>query len=114
MLVQASGLVKQYPRIRALDQVSLEIKEGEVFGLFGPNGAGKTTCLRVLSGLTQPDQGGARADGAGAGHAEHGPDALPRRTFLERGREHAHRAAVDPPRVGLPRWLDPLHEPQSP
>src|SRR5881392_2889315 len=63
MLVQASGLVKQYPRIRALDQVSLEIKEGEVFGLFGPNGAGKTTCLRVLSGLTQPDQGSATVCG---------------------------------------------------
>src|SRR5207247_11305716 len=63
MLVQASGLVKQYPRVRALDQVSLEIKEGEVFGLFGPNGAGKTTCLRVLSGLTQPDQGAATVCG---------------------------------------------------
>src|SRR5207244_743579 len=63
MLVQASGLVKQYPGIRALDQVSLEIKEGEVFGLFGPNGAGKTTCLRVLSGLTQPDQGSATVCG---------------------------------------------------
>ena len=63
MLVQASGLVKQYPRVRALDQVSLEIKEGEVFGLFGPNGAGKTTCLRVLSGLTQPDAGTATVCG---------------------------------------------------
>ena len=63
MLVQASGLVKQYPRVRALDKVSLEIKEGEVFGLFGPNGAGKTTCLRVLSGLTQPDQGSATVCG---------------------------------------------------
>lgn len=59
MLAQASGLVKQYPRVRALDQVSLEIREGEVFGLFGPNGAGKTTCLRVLSGLTEPDEGNA-------------------------------------------------------
>lgn len=57
MLVQATGLVKQYPRARALDQVSLEIREGEVFGLFGPNGAGKTTCLRVLSGLTRPEAG---------------------------------------------------------
>lgn len=57
MLVQASGLVKQYPRVRALDHVSLSIREGEVFGLFGPNGAGKTTCLRVLSGLTQPEEG---------------------------------------------------------
>lgn len=59
MLVQASGLVKDYPRVRALDNVSLEIREGEVFGLFGPNGAGKTTCLRVLAGLTQPDAGSA-------------------------------------------------------
>lgn len=57
MLVQAGGLAKLYPRARALDQVSLEIREGEVFGLFGPNGAGKTTCLRVLSGLTRPDAG---------------------------------------------------------
>src|SRR2546429_5150782 len=63
MLVQASGLVKQYPRVRALDQVSLEIKEGEVFGLFGPNGAGKTTCLRVLSGLTRPTGGQATVCG---------------------------------------------------
>src|SRR2546426_10813749 len=63
MLVQASGLVKEYPRIRALDQVSLEIREGEVFGLFGPNGAGKTTCLRVLSGLTRPTGGQATVCG---------------------------------------------------
>ena len=63
MLVQAAGLVKQYPRVRALDQVSLEIREGEVFGLFGPNGAGKTTCLRVLSGLTEPDAGTATVCG---------------------------------------------------
>src|SRR5205807_3043003 len=66
----------------------------------------------------QPDRkalhGGAPTDGAGPGHAEHGPDALPRRTFLERGCEHADRAAVDPPRVGLPRWLHPVHEPQPP
>jgi len=59
MLVQASGLTKTYPKARALDHVSLEIREGEVFGLFGPNGAGKTTCLRVLSGITQPDAGDA-------------------------------------------------------
>jgi ABC-type multidrug transport system ATPase subunit len=63
MLVQASGLVKHYPLARALDEVSLEIKEGEVFGLFGPNGAGKTTCLRVLSGLTRPDAGSATVCG---------------------------------------------------
>ncbi len=63
MLVRANGLVKQYPRVRALDGVSLEVKEGEVFGLFGPNGAGKTTCLRILSGLTKPDAGEATVCG---------------------------------------------------
>ena len=65
MLVQASGLTKVYPMARALDNVSLEIREGEVFGLFGPNGAGKTTCLRVLSGLTEPDAGDAVVCGMG-------------------------------------------------
>src|SRR2546428_11267062 len=65
MLVQATGLTKAYPTARALDQVSLEIREGEVFGLFGPNGAGKTTCLRVLSGLTEPDAGDAVVCGVG-------------------------------------------------
>lgn len=63
MLVQATGLVKQYPRVRALVGVSLDIREGEVFGLFGPNGAGKTTCLRILSGLTRPDAGEASVCG---------------------------------------------------
>lgn len=63
MLVEASGLVKAYPRVRALDGVSIEVREGEIFGLFGPNGAGKTTCLRVLSGLTPPDAGDARVCG---------------------------------------------------
>src|SRR2546427_3485173 len=63
MLVQATRLMKDYPRIRALDQGSLEIFEGEVFGLFGPNGAGKTTCLPVLSGLTRPTGGPATVFG---------------------------------------------------
>src|SRR5437879_6616951 len=63
MTFQTTRLKKEYPRIRALDQVSLEIHEGEVFGLFGPNGAGKTTCLRVLSGLTRPTGGQATVCG---------------------------------------------------
>src|SRR3989442_5665063 len=64
MLVQASGLVKDYQRIRALDQVSLEIREGEVFGLFGPNVAGEANRLRVLSGLTRTPRGQATGFGA--------------------------------------------------
>src|SRR3989442_2418474 len=63
MLVQASGLVKDYQRIRALDQVSLESREGDVIGLFEPNGAGKSTCHRVLSGVTRPTGGQATVCG---------------------------------------------------
>lgn len=57
--MEARGITKDYPAVRALDGLSLDVREGEVFGLFGPNGAGKTTCIRVLTGLTRPDAGGA-------------------------------------------------------
>lgn len=50
-------------KIRAVCNVSLDIKEGEIFGLLGPNGSGKTTLIRILSGLIIPDQGEAHLDG---------------------------------------------------
>jgi len=62
-IVEARHLQKTYGKIRAVDDVSFEIKEGEIFGLLGPNGAGKTTTIRMLSGLTDPDRGEARVDG---------------------------------------------------
>jgi lipopolysaccharide transport system ATP-binding protein len=49
--------------IRALDGVSFEVKQGEVFGLIGPNGAGKTTLLKILSRITEPTSGRARLSG---------------------------------------------------
>jgi ABC-2 type transport system ATP-binding protein len=55
--VCCKGLVKQYPRVRALDGVDLEIARGECFGLLGPNGAGKTTTVEILEGLTSPTDG---------------------------------------------------------
>lgn len=63
VLVEARGLTKDYPTVRALDGVSLDVREGEIFGLFGPNGAGKTTCIRVLTGLTVPSWGEATVCG---------------------------------------------------
>ena len=47
----------------AVDDVTFEVKAGEVFGLLGPNGAGKTTTLRMLGGLIPPTSGGVRVDG---------------------------------------------------
>lgn len=63
--ISATNLVKTYPKgkVRALDNLSLEVQEGTVLGVLGPNGAGKTTCVRVLSTLLKPDSGSATVAG---------------------------------------------------
>lgn len=62
-IVEARSLQKSYGKLQAVKEVTFSIKEGEIFGLLGPNGAGKTTTIRMLSGLTVPDGGGAIVDG---------------------------------------------------
>lgn len=56
-VIQVEGVSKTYRGHRALKGVSLEIPQGGVFGLLGPNGAGKTTLIRMLAGITAPDEG---------------------------------------------------------
>jgi ABC-2 type transport system ATP-binding protein len=57
LALKVEGLKKSYKRVHALKRISFEIKRGELFSLLGPNGAGKTTTIRILTGLTKPDEG---------------------------------------------------------
>ena len=61
--IKATGLVKRYKDITAVDGLNLEIKAGELFSLLGVNGAGKTTTVKMLSCLTKPTQGDALVGG---------------------------------------------------
>src|SRR5438552_1132626 len=56
-VVTVAGIRKAYGRTVAVDDVSFEVNEGEIFGLIGPNGAGKTTTMECVEGLRVPDRG---------------------------------------------------------
>jgi ABC-2 type transport system ATP-binding protein len=62
-LITAENLTKVYGKRTALDHVSFEVPEGEIFGFVGPNGAGKTTTLRILAALLEPSDGHASIGG---------------------------------------------------
>jgi len=61
--VETEGLTKKYGDLTALDGLTLEVEEGELFGLLGPNGAGKSTAIEILTGQTKPTSGTARVMG---------------------------------------------------
>ncbi len=56
-VIRVSGIRKTYGRLVAVDDVSLDVLEGEIFGLIGPNGAGKTTTMECVEGFRKPDRG---------------------------------------------------------
>jgi len=61
--VDAVGVTKSFGPVRAVEDISIRVAAGEVYGVLGPNGAGKTTFLRMLFGLIRPDEGEIRVFG---------------------------------------------------
>jgi ABC-2 type transport system ATP-binding protein len=59
-MIQIEHLTKQYGKFVALEDVSLTVRPGEIFGFLGPNGAGKTTTIRIIAGLLRPTSGSVR------------------------------------------------------
>ena len=57
LAIEARGLVREFGAFRAVDQVSFQVKQGEIFGLLGANGAGKTTVIKMLNGIMPPTGG---------------------------------------------------------
>ena len=63
--IEVHNISKTFGSQIALDQVSFEVKPGEIFGLLGPNGAGKTTCIRIVLDIFKPDSGSVKIFGNG-------------------------------------------------
>ena len=57
--IEAHHLRKSFGPVAAVDDVSISVKEGEIFGFLGQNGAGKTTAIRMMTGVLTPDTGSA-------------------------------------------------------
>jgi len=68
-VIEVKDLIKTYPGVRAVDSVSLMIRQGICFGLLGPNGAGKTTLIEIVEGIQQCDSGTILYKGAAPGPA---------------------------------------------
>ncbi|MDT9593119.1 ATP-binding cassette domain-containing protein [Nocardioides zeae] len=64
-MLRLSGITKSYGQRRVLEDVSLEVRRGELLGYVGGNGAGKTTSMRIVLGVTEPDSGSVTVDGEG-------------------------------------------------
>ena len=95
--ISVRGLTKQFGRIRAVQELTVEVRPGQITGFLGPNGAGKTTTLRLLLGLVRPTAGVALIGGQPYPSLPH-----PRRTVgavLETTGAHPGRRARDHLRI---------------
>ncbi|MCA9172827.1 MAG: ATP-binding cassette domain-containing protein, partial [Planctomycetales bacterium] len=62
-MIEIRGVTKRFGKLVAVDDISLDVGAGEVFGFIGPNGAGKSTTMKILACLLRPDAGSAMVDG---------------------------------------------------
>ena len=67
LVVETRGLTKRFGEVVAVDDLTMGVRRGEIYGFLGPNGAGKTTTLRMLLGLARPSAGDATVLGARPG-----------------------------------------------
>ena len=71
-MLKVDGVTKYYGDFKAVDNLSFEVKPGEIFGLLGVNGAGKTTTFRMIMGLLEPTSGNITLNGSDYGRASYG------------------------------------------
>ena len=63
-MLQITNLIKQFRKIKAVDNISLKVQKGDIYGFLGPNGAGKTTSIRMIMGIIKPDNGNIKLNGS--------------------------------------------------
>lgn len=84
MVIHVQDLAKRYGDVVAVDGLSFEVEQGEVFGLLGPNGAGKTTTIRIIMDILQPDAGNVTVLGRPPNQAQSSVGYLPEERGLYR------------------------------
>ncbi|MCL0048802.1 ATP-binding cassette domain-containing protein [Dehalococcoidia bacterium] len=90
--VEVCRVHKSFGGKEVVDDISFEVKSGEIFGMMGPNGAGKTTTIRMLMDIIKPDSGGVKILGAHSGEHQ-GQDRLPPRGEGTLPQDHRCRIA---------------------
>ncbi len=103
MIIQVQNLVKRYGDVVAVDGLSFEVEQGELFGLLGPNGAGKTTSIRVMMDILQPDEGNVTILGQPPGRAKDRVGYLPEERGLYRNLKVLNTLVYLAELKGMPR-----------